>query len=359
MSTVDFAVQFAARGYRSFCICPRGSFIERVLNEKHPDVLVCSVDVRRRYLDWRTSKKISNFLKEHSISSVVLHSLRDIWIVYPGLLGLPDVRLTGICRMFVRNVNKKDFLHRVLYRRFQSIVTLGRSQQKELLNCVPLREEICSTIPNGVDIERFRPGLKNGELRKTWGAADNQLVLGYVGRLDPQKGLSELISALKLISEEQRPKLIIVGSETAVETGYRLELINMIERLELKDWVNLEPETQDVPTVLGSFDIFVLPSYEEAFGRVLIEAMSCGIPSISTNRGGPAEILDGGEFGLLVEPKSPQELADAIAALCGNSNLRRSFGELGRKIASERYDRKQIFPKYEKIILGERPGREL
>lgn len=348
MSVVSAATLFAKRGYHSSVICMKGSFIEQALS-KVSGIEICAISVNRRYVDWRASMAIRYFIRKIKTDTILLHSLRDIWLTYPALWMMNTVRLVGICHMSVRNVNKKDLLHWILYRRFQHIVALCEAQKKELLECIPFPEEKCSVIPNGLDIQRFYPKPKNEELRKAWNVEPDQLVIGYVGRLDRQKGIIELITALKLINIPSA-KLIIVGDETVGEFGFKDELSARIAQLGIGDQVTLIPGRSDIPEVMSAFDIFIMPSYAETFGVVLLEAMACGLPCISTNVGGPVDILKSGEIGLLVEPKSPESLADAITMLVQSQKLREEFGSLGRRTVVERYDQNVVFERLEAVV---------
>src|SRR5688572_19178475 len=92
-SVIDMALNFASRGHHSVCVCPAVSFIETTLL-RHPGlVATIPVPAGRRYLDFKTSRLISAGLRREGINRAVLHSLRDIWIVYPALLGLSSVRV--------------------------------------------------------------------------------------------------------------------------------------------------------------------------------------------------------------------------------------------------------------------------
>lgn len=352
-SVAELAIRFANEGFRSVCICPEGSFVEKRIRASGADVEICSVEAKGRYFDKKASAALTTTFQKYSITNVVLHSLRDIWLVYPALWGRRSTRLIGICHMFIRNVNKRDPLHRILYRRFQHVVALCESQRAELLKCVPLKPVKCSVIPNGVDTQRFRPMRPSIELRQQWKVASGQLVLGYVGRLDRQKGLLELVEAMSLLEAKGRPKLVIVGDETLGEPGFKKELEQLIERLSLSNQIVLVPARSDVPEVMNSFDIFVMPSYEEAFGKVLIEAMACGLPCISTNAGGPVEILKNGIIGLLTQPKSATALAATIVTLIQDKALRQKLGALARQTVVEEYDSQTVLNKLQSIILGQ------
>ena len=100
--------------------------------------------------------------------------------------------------------------------------------------------------------------------------------------------------------------------------------------------------SEDVRRLYGNADLFVLPSIVEGFGVAIIEAMSHGVPTIGTNTGGPAEILDNGKNGILVEPRSPKAIADAVIRLLSDIRLRKTVSSNAFSHARKFDDRKQI-----------------
>lgn len=345
-SVVDMAAEFGKRGYASYCVCTEGSAIQDMLASR-PHVKTITVQAKRKYFDWPTSRAIARFIDREQIDTLVLHALSDIWLVYPSVMFRPQVKVFGICRMFIRNVNKKDFLHRLLYRRFTKVIALAQNQLEELLNCVPLRREDCLIIPNGVDTKKFLPGGRNESFRSELGIGAGDILIGYVGRLDRQKGILELLEAMSRLDTQPLTRLVLVGDETPDQAGFRDEILATIEQLKITDRVRLVPHRSDVPEVMKAFDIFVMPSYEEAFGKVLIEAMATGLPCISTNAGGPAEILEGQTAGLLVKPKSSEELTSALKRLIERADLRQSLAHQARLTAERKYEKTLVFKKIE------------
>ena len=160
-----------------------------------------------------------------------------------------------------------------------------------------------------------------------------------LGRLDPQKGQEEFLRALPLVLE-QRPDVcfVIAGDETSGEEGYKRYLINLSYELHVNEHVHLFPFTEDVAEFMAAIDIFVLPSYRETFGLVLIEAMAMEKPVIATDAGGVPEIVEDGRDGLLVPPRDEKALAEAILLLLENSSLRRSLSKRARADVLKRFD---------------------
>ena len=164
-------------------------------------------------------------------------------------------------------------------------------------------------IPNGFRSDLFYPKDSN-DCRKTLNLPLDKKIILTVGNLVEIKGHQYLIEALKEIVKHSKDVLcIIVG-------GGKLKnkLKNQINKLGLKDYVTLaggKPHDK-IPLWVNACDVFVLPSLRESFGIVQIEAMACGKPVVATYNGGSEEIITSEEFGFLVEPANPEELAEKI-----------------------------------------------
>ncbi len=96
-------------------------------------------------------------------------------------------------------------------------------------------------------------------------------------------------------------------------------------------------EREDVPELVRALDVLLLPSWEEPFGRALIEAMALGVPVLATNVGGPPEILSDGEEGYLLAPREPEAWARAVGLLADQPERASAMGEAGRRRVREQF----------------------
>lgn len=164
-------------------------------------------------------------------------------------------------------------------------------------------------IPNGIDVERFRPDRTARErFRKGLGVADAESLIGLVGRIDPMKGHATFLRAAAiLLNERQDVRFICVGE--GPET-YRGTLLSLAGELELNGKVIWAGATGDMEAVYNSLDIVTCcSSYGEGFSNVIGEAMACGVPCVVTDVGDAKRIV--GDAGYVVMADDPMALAEA------------------------------------------------
>lgn len=178
---------------------------------------------------------------------------------------------------------------------------------------------------NGVDNEYFEIGV-----------AENPNTLLFVGLISPRKGLLDLVKAMKIIIERiQDVKLNIVGS---IESKKYFDILNeYVKTNKLKGNVNFTGylSEAELKQKYREATLFVLPSYEESQGIVLLEAMACGKPVVASNVGGIPFVVEEGKTGLLFESGNIEDLADKIMTILENEKLREKMSEAGRERAKE------------------------
>lgn len=164
-------------------------------------------------------------------------------------------------------------------------------------------------IPNGYDIENFRPNLSaRVYLRKTLGIANNLTLFGMVARFDKQKDHGNLIAALNLVKKQNSNFCcLLVGTGMVVTNS---ALVELLLRFEVMDSVRLLGPRNDIPFIMSALDVHVLSSLGEAFPNVLAEAMACATPCVTTNVGDAALIV--GDTGWVVPAGNPEYLASVL-----------------------------------------------
>jgi len=179
-------------------------------------------------------------------------------------------------------------------------------------------------IPNGVDTARFAPAPRPAR------RARNVI---YVGRLSKEKNLGSIVEAAARLAGRFELQLTFVGDGPA-----RADLEAEARRRNVTAEFVPVVEHRRVPALLTDADAFVLPSYTEGHPKILLEAMSAGVPCIASDVGGNRAIIEPGVTGLLFDLGDPGALAGALARVLGDPASARVLGERARARAVERYD---------------------
>jgi L-malate glycosyltransferase len=201
-------------------------------------------------------------------------------------------------------------------------------------------------VHNPVDLRRFDPqSIDRAVARERLGeeADGERLLLGVVAQLSPWKGQDTAIEALaQVVGEGVDARLLLVGSAVFVARSTRFSnedyvegLRRLVAREGLQERVSWLGEREDVPQIMRALDVLLLPSWEEPFGRALIEAMALGVPVVATEVGGPAEIVEQGRQGYLVAPRLARAWAQAIVRVAQSADAGAAMGHAGRERARE------------------------
>jgi L-malate glycosyltransferase len=195
-------------------------------------------------------------------------------------------------------------------------------------------------VYNAVDLERFDPSrIDRAGARAALGAAGaSRVLLGVVAQLSPWKGQDTAIEALKLLRAQGiDAHLLLIGSAKFVARATRFDneayvgrLHELVRAAGLDDRVSWLGEREDVPELMRALDVLLLPSWEEPFGRALIEAMALGVPVVATSVGGPPEIVEDGREGYLLAPRDAAAWARAIERIAESPERAAAMGQAGR-----------------------------
>ena len=197
---------------------------------------------------------------------------------------------------------------------------LGVSRAVDAAVKQTLRIADSAPLHNGVDATRLRAQGRL-ELRERFGWPSDSVVFGMVGRLVRWKGCLDFVEAAPhVLRAAPAARFVLVGDEMIdAGSGFRDEIMNRIGELGVTDEVRLLPFTDEVGAVLADLDVLVQPSTEpDPFPTAVVEAAVMGVPVITTNHGGAAEIVGDGVHGRLVEPHSIPALADACVELAAD-----------------------------------------
>ena len=213
-------------------------------------------------------------------------------------------------------------LERLAARWTDRIVTLSDTEATDHLRQRIGRPAQFVTIPSGVDLDPVRTASPIM-------LASGNPVVGSVARLVPVKGLQYLIDAApEILRRCPDARFVFVG-----DGEMRPALEARAHALRLDDRIVFAGFRENIPALIAGMDCFVLPSINEGMGRVLVMAMALGKPIVATRVGGVAELLGNGEAGVLVPPRDPPALADAVITLLHDPTRASVLAEAGRRRA--------------------------
>jgi glycosyltransferase involved in cell wall biosynthesis len=212
-----------------------------------------------------------------------------------------------------------------------------------------------TTIPNGIDLDRFDARRDVGPLRAALGLPDGVRTVGIVGRLHPAKGHPELFEAVRqLLEGGLRLAVLAVG-----DGELRGELEGLARRLGLEGAVRFLGRRDDVAELLNVLDVYAMPSRWEGLPISLLEAMAASRPIVASAVGGIPEVITHGETGLLVPPGDPHALAAAVRRLLEAPEEARRMGEAARRAVRARFDVATMARRYEglyeEVLAGPGP----
>jgi glycosyltransferase involved in cell wall biosynthesis len=181
-----------------------------------------------------------------------------------------------------------------------------------------------------IDTARFEQvtATQRIDVRMQFGLADDDLAIGIVGNIESRKGHHYMVRALpKILTAVPKAKLVVVGRASAT---YMRQLHGEIAALGVDRAIIWAGFRVDIPMVMHALDVCVCAAIEEAFGLTAAEALAAGTPVVATNVGGLPESVIPGKTGILVPPRNPEALAQALIAMLNDPVSRSRFGQAGQ-----------------------------
>ena len=205
-------------------------------------------------------------------------------------------------------------------------------------------------IRNGVDLKRFDAPPDSNRVRQQLGLAPGERMVTVVSRVTRLKGLEQFIDAASLLAPWfPTVRFLIAGEASAGDGEYVTALKQRAEHMGVGRRVLFTGHLFDVPAVLGSAAVSVMPSLNEALSNVLLESMAAGAPIVATRVGGTPEAIVHGDTGLLVPAGDPQALSEAIARLLQEPALATTLGRAARRAAQSSFSLSRMVASTEQL----------
>jgi len=239
---------------------------------------------------------------------------------------------------------------RAFFKRASATFAHSQAIQRGFLGNPPfMPPDALEVLYPGVDTVRFSPQADGHAVRAELGIAPDVPLVALVARFQDVKGHDTFLQmAAQVRARLPAVQFIVAGEnlQSAQDADYKRRILALLDTLQLTPAVHYLGHRSDVEHKLAAADVVVCPSHFEGFGMVNVEAMACGKPVVSTNHGGPSEVVIDGETGYLVPPKDPAALAERVIALLYSPNTRRTFGAAGRLRALQVFSADQVAARF-------------
>ena len=239
--------------------------------------------------------------------------------------------------------------------RSNKIIAVSDFTRRELLQYYKVKEDKIRVIHNGVDVDKFQPASDKRKAKEALGFSPDDIAILSVGRLYARKGLFTLIESMPLVARKfKNAKFIIVGKGLSNEMK---KLVSYATKLGVKDNIVFTGYFPDkkLPKLYQAADVFAFSTFYENLPFAVLEALSSGLPVVTTNVGGIPEMIESGRNGFLVQPSNARELADRILYYLEHPAAASEMAFLARKTILERFDWRLIVKKVLKVY-GEALG---
>ncbi|WP_353473907.1 glycosyltransferase [Salipiger sp. H15] len=309
--------------------------------------------------DARVLRRVITASREHEADVIVCHGSKS------GFIGRAAGRITG--RPVVYRQASMPFQRRVqgakapfywaldfAARGFGGhVVTLTEYARQETLKAKLMPPDRVSVIRTGVDVERFRPATDRAAARRALGLDPDRPVVGWMGRMEPQKAPLDYIEALRgLVARYPQVQFVMAG-----EGRLEGEVTQALAAAGLSDKVRMLGWQSDPVAALQAFDIYVLSSHWEGLPITLLEAMASGCCCISTDVDGCSDALEDGVSGRLVAAGDAAALAGALEGVLHDPGLRDPYAAAGRHRAVTLFDKETMVAKWVELLSTLTAGR--
>lgn len=311
---------------------------------------------KRRGPDMHALLKARRFMT--GLPGAVLHTHNSMAHYYAVLatLGLPLARIINTRHSMGgrKGTTRQEWLYRRSMRCTDHVVAVCEAERKRLQASGVRPRRSLSTIPNGINLERFMPAVaeRRRALAEGLGWQPDSRVIGTVGRLQSIKDQARLIHAFGHVrSKVPDVVLVIVG-----DGDLRPQLEQLVEELGLQESVRFLGDRGDVPQLLAGMELFVLSSLSEGYSVALIEACAAALPIVATDVGGNREIVRDGVNGKLLAAGDTSALADALLGMLAEVDGMLAMGKASRNWALSEASFRTMANRYERLYVSAAHG---
>lgn len=343
---VDLARNLDPARYKpSVCALREGGAFERELQAA--GIPVCIFLTKPGQVDYFTFWKIRQLIRQVKPDIVHTHNTQPFieGALAAVLGGRPALVHTDHGRQFPdkrRYMLMEWFASKVA----SAVISVSDENKAGLVQYEHIAASLIQVVSNGIDEKKYAIRIDADRKRLSLGCGPMaRPILGWCGRMVPEKGLPVLIKALpQLVGKFPRLLVLLAG-----DGPMRQELEAIAASEGISAHINFLGARTDVAEILQAMDLFVLPSLREGLPLVILEAMAAGIPVVATDVGGNRQAVVDGQTGFLVPSDNPDALAAAISQLLQDEAMHRRFSEEARRRFAEQFTVSRMVERYQTI----------
>jgi glycosyltransferase involved in cell wall biosynthesis len=315
------------------------------------EILAEQVPVHSRLLgnkwDWRVLGRLRRLIRSRRIDALITVGAGDKMFWGRLAAWLERLPVVGSALHSTGWPDGIGRLNRCLTPITDVFIAVAENHGRFLIEHERLPVKKVRVIPNGIDTQHFQPQPDRGrELRSQLGIPQLAPVVGIVAALRPEKNHELFLqAAAKVRNTLPEARFILVG-----DGPMRPSLEQLVKTLGLHDRVQFLGNRSDVPDVLSAIDLLALTSHNEANPVSILEALSCGVPVVSTRVGSVHETVQHGVTGFLTEPGSVDQIVTHWLELLRDDGLRRRMGIAGRQLVSDNWSLDRMVSGYEQLV---------
>ena len=328
--TVDFAKYLVEHGHRSIVVSSGGALVADLeqSGSKHYQL---PADQKSLWTFLRCLKELEKIIRQEKVDIVHARSRVPAWIAFFACRRSKTAFVTT-CHGYY----SAQFFSRVMGWG-KLVIAISEVIGRHMVHTFGTPPENIRLIPRSVDIKKF-------DVPRKVSKGKSEFIITIVGRITPLKGHDYFLKAMaQVVRFMPFVKVWVVGDAPASKQVYKEDLQVLVKRLGLTAHVEFLGNRRDVPQILAQTDVLVLSTVtQEAFGRVILEAQAAGVVVVATKVGGVVEIIEHEKTGLLVTPKDPEAMAQAVMRVLKDRKLADEMIKEARKKLESKYTVQQM-----------------
>ncbi len=327
----DLYRELEAAGHSPILACKHGSELEQQAIQAGYRMVAMEFESGLAPIkDLRDIRQIRRIIRGEKIDIVHAHRGKDHWLAAAAIIGFHN-HVALVRTRHVVMPAKGHWPNRWLYRSWTDFVLSVSAQvQAGLGPLLPLIPESCrKVVYSSVNLQKFHPAHRSDVKRTGLGIGQEDLLIGLIGRFQNIKGQHIFLQSAKTLAKQfPQARFLVAGRSREPR---RMRYARAVEKAGLTKRFTILGYQNDLPTLLASMDIGVVASLgSEGSSRIALECLASGVPVVATTVGGIPELLQHGRYGILVKPNDAESLADGIARMIEDEQLRKRLQSEGR-----------------------------